>query len=164
MALTLTPANGDRLLRRQPELLDRKPRYRLQPTRRLGVRKVHRRGMHRMLRPVPMQGMPLPVPVPAASMFVRGRGRVCLHVDRRGGRGRGRVLAGHGAGLVDRRGRALGACGRDGDGVGVVLGRDRVASEVVQERGLGGDGDVDGVEEEAGGARVSCPWRAGERE
>ena len=40
------------------------------------------------------------------------------------------------------------AVGGDGDGVGVVLGRDGVAGEVVDEGGLGWDGDVDGVEEE----------------
>ncbi len=58
--------------------------------------------------------------------------------------------------------RALDACGRDGDGVGVVLGRDRVAREVVEEGGLCGDGDVDCVQKKTVGAGLRRERRVGE--
>ena len=71
------------------------------------------------------------------------------------------MLAGHGPGLVDWGRGPFGACGRDGDGVGVVLWRDGVAREVVEERGLGGDGDVDCVKEETGVPREMMRFARG---
>ena len=52
--------------------------------------------------------------------------------------------------FVEGRRGAFGAGGGDGDGVGVVWGRDGVGLEIVDEGGLCGDGDVDCVKEETG--------------
>ncbi len=67
---------------------------------------------------------------------------------RREVRGWGRQLARSCARLVDgRRGTAaFCTCGRDGDSVRVVLRGNGVAGEIVEESGLGWDGDVDRVQ------------------
>ena len=96
------------------------------------------------------------VPVPCKEMWGRGLGEdvagrraVGVHVHWGTGAHAWRRGAGHPFAFVEGRWGAFGAGWGDGDGVGVVGGGYGVALEVVDEAGLGGDGDVDCIEEQA---------------